>query len=146
MHKLLGLVFVSSVAATACGGSLGGHVRNTISRYEVGNYNAAANHCGEVSDFEADLNDKARVRYLVYCGLTHYRLGKREEARGQLAQGADEYLQGKSNWLKPAIVDELYKALDDLEGRARDRGGPSHGRMSKPEPPPSAEEPDAEEL
>jgi hypothetical protein len=103
------------VAMTA--GCAGGSVRAGIGTYEAGNYNRAAAHCDEMAEFEEDLNDKAHVRYLVYCGLTRYRLGDRAEAQRLLSQGNLEYSQGRSRWLKPAIVDEMMKALDDLEGR-----------------------------
>lgn len=106
----------AAMVVTGCG-TAGGYVRATIHQYEVGNFNAATRACFEVSQDEDYLNDKAHTRYLVYCGLTHYRLGRRTEAHEMLAQGNAEYLQGRSNWLKPGVVDELYKALDDLDGR-----------------------------
>ncbi|NUP07580.1 MAG: hypothetical protein HOW73_16150 [Polyangiaceae bacterium] len=105
-----------SVGLSGCG-TPGGFVRLSVRQYEVGNYNAASRACWDASEDEDYLNDKAHVRYLVYCGLTHYRLGRREQARAMLHEGNVEYLQGRSNWLKPAVVDDLYKALDDLEGR-----------------------------
>jgi len=98
-------------------GCAGGHVRAGIGTYEAGNYNRAAAHCDDMAEHEDDMNDKAHVRYLVYCGLTRYRLGNRAEAQRMLTQGSREYSQGRSRWLKPAIVDEMMKALDDLEGR-----------------------------
>jgi hypothetical protein len=98
-------------------GCAGGSIRAGIGTYEAGNYNRAAAHCDELAEYEEELNDKAHVRYLVYCGLTRYRLGNRAEAQRLLTQGNLEYSQGRSRWLKPAIVDEMMKALDDLEGR-----------------------------
>lgn len=98
-------------------GCAGGSVRAATGTYEAGNYNRAAVHCEEMADAEEDMNDKAHVRYLVYCGLTKYRLGHRAEAQRMLLLGNQEYAQGRSRWLKPAIVDEMMKALDDLEGR-----------------------------
>lgn len=102
------------LCSAAC---VGGQVRAGIGSYEAGNYNRTAVHCEEMADGEDAMNDKAHVRYLVYCGLTKYRLGHRAEAQRMLALGNEEYTQGSSRWLKPAIVDEMLKALDDLEGR-----------------------------
>lgn len=108
-------VCTASLATSACG-IAGGELRSGINRYEVGNFNAAARHCGTLDDVHDELSDKAHTRYLVYCGLTHYQLGKRDSARELLVEGANEYERGPENWLKPRIVNELYKALDDLHG------------------------------
>ena len=120
LRKLTPIAAMCALALPACG-SPGGNVRATINQYEVGNFNAAAHACWQTSDGEEHLNDKAHMRYLVYCGLTYYRLGRRAEARQMLTRGNEEYLSGRLGWLKPAIVDELYKALDDLEGRVHPR-------------------------
>lgn len=111
------LLAVTLPIVTTITGCVGGQVRAGIGSYEAGNYNRTALHCDEMADEEDDMNDKAHVRYLVYCGLTKYRLGHRAEAQRMLALGSEEYTQGSSRWLKPAIVDEMMKALDDLEGR-----------------------------
>ena len=135
---LLGLFSVG------CSG-VGRSVRTTVERYEVGNYNAAARACYDVSDAEDDMNAKARVRYFVHCGLAHFHLGNRGEALDYLKVGVQVYGEGRANWLKPGTVDEAYKALDDLEGRPRER--PSFpGRISRPSPTIEARQPVAEEL
>lgn len=103
---------------------VGRGVKNVINRYEVGSFNAASQGCAHLAQVQDQMNEKAHVRYLVYCGLTHYRLGRRDNAQVMLARGANEYMQGRSSWLKPAIVDEMYKALDDLEGRPHARATP----------------------
>jgi len=122
LFNCLALGFVALVTASSSGCGTPGHfVKASMNDYEVGNYNLAARACWRASEEEEYMNDKARVRYLVYCGLTNYRLGKRAEAQPMLASGAKRYLRGKSNWLKPAAADELYKALDDLEGRPHAR-------------------------
>ena len=115
-QRLCSLFLVALPYAAGCGAP-GGSLRATIKQYESGNVNAASRECWDVSQDAEYLSDKAHTRYLVYCGLTHYRLGRRGEGQRLLVQGNMEYLDGKSSWLKPAIVDELYKALDDLEGR-----------------------------
>jgi hypothetical protein len=116
----LGLLVCATVVSLGCG-TTGRELRGGITRYEVGHFNAAARHCGELDGLEDELNDKAHVRYLVYCGLTQYKLGNREDARELLTVGAAEYEQGRDGWLKPLIVNELYEALDDLAGADRPR-------------------------
>jgi hypothetical protein len=113
---LLASAVGASFLLGGCG--VGGQVKAGMGRYEVGNYHEAADVCSEMRADESSMNDKAHVRYLVYCGLTEYRLGNRTEAGRMLARGSGEYSRGGSNWLKPIIVDEMLKALDDLNGRA----------------------------
>jgi hypothetical protein len=122
-HRAPSACFVLTCSLVGC--SVGRDLRAGIERYERGNYNSTAQICWEMSEHEDEMNDKAHVRYLVYCGLTQYRLGRREEALRMLSQGSGEYARGRTGWLKPAIVDEMLKALDDLQGR------------STPAPPPS---------
>jgi hypothetical protein len=133
-----------SLFSIGCNG-IGSQVKTTVERYEVGNYNAAARACYNVSDAEDDMNAKARVRYFVHCGLAHFHLGNRNEALDYLKVGVQEYGEGRANWLKPGTVDEAYKALDTLEGRTRERPR-SPGRVSRPSPQVEAREPVAEEL
>jgi len=146
---LMKLGLVSFVIVSACSfgcNGVGRQVRTTVDRYEVGNYNAAARACYDVSDAEEDMNDKARVRYLVHCGLAHFHLGNQGEALDYLKQGVREYANNRrGNWLKPGIVDEAYKALDELEGRFGEQNRvPS--RVSRPSAPIATPEPEAEEL
>jgi len=112
-------LLVSAVGASfllgGCG--VGGQVKASMGRYEVGNYHEAADQCSNMRGDETAMNEKAHVRYLVYCGLTEYRLGNRTSAERMLARGSDEYSQGRAGWLKPIIVDEMLKALDDLDAR-----------------------------
>jgi hypothetical protein len=141
-----GLLTIATLALCSFGcNGVGRQVKTTVERYEVGNYNAAARACYEVSEAEEDMNPKARVRYFVHCGLAHFHLGNRNEALDYLKTGVTEYGGGKANWLKPGTVDEAYKALDDLEGQARERPR-FPGRVSRPSPTIEAREPNAEEL
>jgi len=84
--------------------------------YEVGNFHQAAERC-EMID-ETSLDERKQVRYYVYCGLTYYSLGDRENARAFLTTGKQMYEQGSSTWLKPIIVDQMNKALGSLSGSA----------------------------
>jgi hypothetical protein len=113
------LVFLAATIAPGLGCGVGGDVKYSISNYEVGHYNDAAQSCWDMGGREDEMNDKAHVRYLVYCGLTQYKLGRRREAQRMLALGSEEYTRGRASWLKPGIVDEMLKALDDLEGRTK---------------------------
>ncbi len=116
MTRRVGALLLLALPSAACGA--GSAMRAGIATYETGNYNRAAVHCAELAEHADELSEKAHVRYLVYCGLTHYRLGHRAEAQRLLALGSGEYTFGKSRWLKPSIVDQMNKALDDLEGRS----------------------------
>jgi hypothetical protein len=128
MTKQSALILATLLATPACG-SPNIELRLTIKQYEQGNYNAAAQACSDASGDLELLGDKGRVRYLAYCGLTSYELGRRDEARTMLNDANRAYLQGHPGWLKPAVVDELYKALDDLEGQPFPR--PTRGSFSK---------------
>lgn len=108
--------------SAACGAPPGLSLRPSVNQYEAGNYNAAAHECYEIGEDSQYFNDKAHVRYLAYCGLAFYRTGRRADAKPLLLRANVEYVQGgRSNWLKPGIVDELYKALDELEGQPHPR-------------------------
>lgn len=117
MKHMRALPLLAAVAALTACGSPNIEVRLTIKQYEQGNYNAASQACSDASEDLELLGEKGRVRYLTYCGLTSYELGRREEARSLLNDAHRRYLNGHASWLKPAIVDELFKALDDLEGK-----------------------------
>ena len=84
------LLVLVALLLLSTAGCVGGQVRAGIGSYEAGNYNRTALHCEEMADDEDAMNDKAHVRYLVYCGLTKYRLGHRAEAQRMLALGNDE--------------------------------------------------------
>jgi hypothetical protein len=116
--SLAGLVACGALLSLV-GCSRTGQLQHAIGRYELGHYKATASACTDLHDEAAGMNDKARVRYLVYCGLAHYKLGHVHEARAMLAQGSQTYLDGSLGWLKPDVVDELLKALDELEGAPR---------------------------
>lgn len=94
----------------------GAELQHAIGRYEVGHYKATASTCAALDDDASSMSEKARVRYLVYCGLAHYKLGHVHEASAMLTKGSRSYAQGSLGWLKPDVVDELLKALDELEG------------------------------
>ena len=117
-HLVAGLAtFVALLSMLGC--SRGG-LQHAIGRYELGHYKATASTCNELDADVAGMTDKARVRYLVYCGLAHYKLGHVHEANAMLAMGSQSYTDGSLGWLKPDVVDELLKALDELEGTPRD--------------------------
>jgi hypothetical protein len=112
-HLVTGVSALGLVATgTGCGSSR--QLTGTMSAYEIGNYHQAAERCENVD--EAALDGRKQVRYYVYCGLAHYRLGDQDNARNLLTVGKQKYEAGSSTWLKPIIVDEMNKALGTMTG------------------------------
>jgi hypothetical protein len=112
---VLGIVGLAALGLSSLGCARGPELQHAIGRYEVGHYRSAASSCASLADELEAMSDKSRVRYQVYCGLANYRLGHVHEARSLLAEGNAGYVSGDLGWLKPAVVDELLKALDELE-------------------------------
>lgn len=108
---LVGIVGLASFAS-GCGANR--ELSTGIKAYERGNYNQAADRCDRIEG--DDWNDKRQVRYLVYCGLAFYQVGRHDSAKEMLESGRSMYSQGDRRWLKPGIVDQLYKTLDSLSG------------------------------
>jgi hypothetical protein len=128
-RRLAGFV-VCGASFSLSGCSHGGELQHTIGRYELGHYQTTASSCAELGDDAAGMNDKAQVRYLVYCGLAHYKLGHVYEASEMLTKGSQRYAEGSLGWLKPDVVDELLKALDDIEGTPRRLDSPTIARAA----------------
>jgi hypothetical protein len=111
---------------TSCGGA-GRPLKKGGDSYERQDYQSAMVQWRYLEAREGDMSDKARVRYLVYRGLTHYRLYQRstdptDEAAAlhYLARGQAEYDAGKARWLSPDTVAQMKEALADLALRAAD--------------------------
>lgn len=112
--KALSAFAALSMLAMAAGCGAGRDLRGSINAYEAGNFRTAEARCSDIE--QGDFSDKAQVRYLVYCGLTHYQLGEADQARTLLASGNKLYATGDPGWLKPMVVDQMNKALIDLNG------------------------------
>jgi hypothetical protein len=99
----------------ACGS--GRHVQRGVRFYRAENYPAAMGVFVDID--EGALNNKRHVRYLVYRGLTHYRLGERRAALHFLNRGSEAYRLGDPKWLPPYTVQQMQGALDDLRRDVR---------------------------
>ena len=121
LWAVIGAVMVLG-AATGCGAST--DLRGSMHAYEAGNFRTAEARCDQLE--QSDFGNKAQVRYLVYCGLTYYKLGEADHARTLLASGNRLYATGDPGWLKPLVVDDMNKALSNLNGVALPPAGPTN--------------------
>jgi hypothetical protein len=104
------------LALPACG--VGRHVQTGISYYSTTNYPSAMGVWREIEPRESEMNPKGLVRYLVYRGLTHYRLGEKQAAAHFLSRGAAMYRQSNPQYLPDPIVAEMQRALGELGSQA----------------------------
>lgn len=118
---MLAAMIGMATIASGCGANR--QLATGIKAYERGNFNQAADRCDQIE--EDDWNDKRQVRYLVYCGLAFYQVGRHDSAKEMLESGRSMYKGGDRRWLKPGIVDELYKTLDSLTGQYGSPEAPS---------------------
>jgi hypothetical protein len=133
MKKLAIVATIASLIATVgCG--TGRHVQKGIVAYNAANYPGAMAIWQRLEPDQATMNDKGHVRYLVYRGMTHFRLGQRQMALHYLRQGNEAYKLGNPRWLPPYTVQEMNGALAQLQGTT---APPPPG----PTPPPPAQPP-----
>lgn len=123
----LGVAFALSLALLGCGGAQ----RKGADAYEHADYGAAMVQWRYLESSEAKMSDKARVRYFVYRGLTHYRLFQRSNDPAEaaaalqfLARAQLGYDAGKPRWLDAETVSDMKVALGDLARRAAGGPGP----------------------
>jgi hypothetical protein len=128
-----------ALVLSGCGATTRELDRGTTS-YQHADYRAAMIRWRYLEDREPEMKPKARVRYLVYRGLTHYRLFQRsaepmEQASALhfLARGKAAYDTGKPRWLTAEMVVQMKDALDDLAHRA---AGNATGVVVLQAPPP----------
>lgn len=107
-----------AVVLLASGCGVGRHVQKGINAYNAMNFHQAMAIWQEIEPLQPEMNDKGRVRYLVFRGLTHYRLGDRQGAMHFLTQGRQAYQMGDPSWLDPYALRQLDAALADLGGNA----------------------------
>lgn len=117
--KRLAWMVVGTLWLAGCGH--GRHVQRGADEYRAADYGGAMTEWRYLEDREEDLNDKGRVRYLVFRGLTHYRLyqqGRQPMEAGAalhfLARGKLAYDAGKAGWLAAKTVVEMKDALAQL--------------------------------
>jgi hypothetical protein len=119
--KHFALIAVAALWLGGCG--QGRHVQRGANEYRSADYSGAMTEWRYLEDREDDLNDKGRVRYLVFRGLTHYRLYQQGRHPGEagaalhfLARGKLAYDAGKAGWLNAKTVVEMKDALAELAG------------------------------
>lgn len=131
------LLLATVTLVSACGS--GRHVQRGVRFYKAENYPAAMGVFVDID--ENGLNNKGHVRYLVYRGLTHYRLGERRAALHFLNRGSEAYRLGDPKWLPAYTVQQMQGALDDLrrDVRAPATDAPPPGAPPPATPPPAGE-------
>lgn len=122
MKHLAFALALAALLSTGCG--MGRQVQRGANRYQQADYVGAMSQWRYVEDREEEMNDKGRVRYLVYRGLTHYRLFQQTHHPGHhalalhyLARGKLAYDSGTARWLQAKTVVEMKDALAELTGQ-----------------------------
>jgi hypothetical protein len=143
MPRMLRVAFVvgASLLALALAGlgcGTGRFVQRGINCYNAGDYPCALAAFQDIEVSGYQLNSKARVRYLAYRGLTHFRVGHLDMARRFLAEANAAYRGGDPAWLPPQVVTEMSQALAQLSGGAMPPSAPPPG---PPGPAPTPAEP-----
>ena len=92
-----------------------GGIRHAIYHYENGEYDEAKQVWVDLEARDAGMPLKARVRYLVFRGLTHWRLGEVVSARYYLYWGQKAYEEAGEMWIPPENLPEMREALQQLE-------------------------------
>lgn len=113
MKKYL-LLACLSLVMSACG--LGRHVQKGINSYNAGDMHSAMSIWQGLERDEGGMNEKGLMRYLVYRGLTHHRMGHHQWALQFLSRGKAAYMAGNPNWLPSPIVVQMDQALAQLGG------------------------------
>jgi hypothetical protein len=121
------------VLVTGCG--VGRHVQKGVNAYNANDLNRAMMIWSDLDARQGEMNEKGRVRYLVYRGLTHHRLGQRGPAVTYLKQGQLLYHQGDPRWLPPHVVSEMQAALQGVTPGV----APAPSSAPPPPPPPPPE-------
>jgi hypothetical protein len=115
MRRILFVIALSALLMSGCGGATR-NLQMGIDRYERTDYSGAMSQWSMLTTSERSLNQRGLVRYLVYRGLTHYRLGDRSSALSYLARGKDALGRGSASWVRSDLVAEMDRALADLNG------------------------------
>ena len=119
MGKTTGRALVTGLLVllvVSCG--TGGVIGRGIAFYQQRDYRRAMVVWSDLEGHEHEMNRKGFVRYLVYRGLTHYRLRHRQVALRFLDRGYQLYRDGSPGWLPGYAVLEMNQARADLRGTA----------------------------
>jgi hypothetical protein len=135
-YRLTTMILAAALLSTVgLGCGAGRHVQKGINHYTIQNYAGAMMVWQELEQDEGALNDKGLVRYLVYRGLTHYRLGHRQWAQHFLARGKQAYRGGDPAWLPGHAIQQMEQALAALGGGST--VAPPAARPQPTAPPPT---------
>ena len=91
-----------------------GGIRHAINHYEDGEYQDAKEVWLELEARHKGMPLKARVRYLVFRGLTHWHLGEIVAARYYLYWGRQAYEEAGEQWIPEENLPEVREALQAL--------------------------------
>lgn len=108
------LVLVAIAASSLAGCGVGRHVQRGVNDYERADYELASERFQDLAAHEDEMNRKGLARYLVYRGLTDYRLGRRAPARYYLARAGEVLKKTPPGTIKPRVLLEVDAALADL--------------------------------
>jgi hypothetical protein len=129
-----------------CGAA--GNIRHAINHYDDEEYLDASEAWQELASTESTMTEKARVRYLVFRGLTHLHLGENEKAKEYLSKGHEAWTAARGRYLPSEYVFEMNDVLQQLfPGSQPPQPGPTSAPIepqgpalaSPPTPPPSPE-------
>jgi hypothetical protein len=104
---------LSTLLVSGCT-TMSGRVQRGVNLYERTDFASALYQFEVVGEKEPDMNRRSVIRYLVYRGLTHYRVGQRSEAWHFLTRGREAYSRGTASWLSPRTLGEMDRALMEL--------------------------------
>jgi hypothetical protein len=122
---------------SACG--VGRHVQKGINAFNAMKYHEAMSIWIELEQRIPDMNPKGVVRYHVFRGLTHNRIGDRAMALRFLTEGQRAYQAGDPAWLPPQTVQEMNATLASLRGGAPAAPAAAPGAGPEPVPAPAPE-------
>jgi hypothetical protein len=91
-----------------------GGIRHAINHYNSGEYEEAKQVWIDLETRDKGMPLKARVRYLVFRGLTHWRLGEVVAARYYLYWGLVAYEEAGEEWIPAENLAEMREALQQL--------------------------------
>src|SRR5262245_25931540 len=126
MRRMLFMIALAALLMFGCGGATRSLQRG-IESYDRTDYPSAMSQWSHITTSERSLSQRNRARYLVYRGLTHYRLGDHSSALSYLSRGKEALMRGNPGWVRADIAAEMDTALSELSGQP--------GEATQPPPP-----------
>lgn len=118
MRPLVCTLALFTLLAAGCGGPVIGELNRTMKDVDGKEYEVAATRCQWLHSQESKMNEKAAMRFRVYCGLAYYNVNKPNRAYKYLKSGDAMYRSLNPAWLPPETVDAMEQTLAKLEGKA----------------------------